>query len=44
MTYFNAFSSLDIDSGLRNGLAIVPILLGLGLVQYLQKKSSPVPR
>ena len=44
MAYFNAFSSLDMDSGLRNGLAIVPILLGLGLVWHLQKKSSQVPR
>ncbi|MCY7321416.1 MAG: hypothetical protein LH660_06345 [Phormidesmis sp. CAN_BIN36] len=44
MAYFNAFSSLDINSGLRNGLAIAPILLGLGLVRHFQKKPSQAPR
>ncbi len=44
MAYFNAFSSLEMDAGLRNGLAIIPILIGLWIVGRVQNKSSQTPR
>jgi hypothetical protein len=38
MVYFNAFSSWEMDAGVRLGVAIVPILIG---VIYAIRRTAP---
>jgi hypothetical protein len=38
MAYFNAFSSWEMEGGVRLGVAIVPILIG---VIYAMRRTAP---